>query len=358
MFLWLCCAVIALWMGLRHIPTRWDMYRPLPELIALIPLLWIPTLVILAIAIAYSSWSQGVIAVLLLCIQLLWHSIMYVDLPKPLLRICGVSQRRNYHKQRPELVSSTNNAQETATELSTSVLHVMSLNCRFGRADAQSIRKVVTSNHVDVLALQEVTPELLDALESAGVHAELPFTVTGTSRDDDNGGSNALLLRYEPSESSESSINLPAAAVPAATLSINGRKIRFASVHPKSPGRGGRFWHQGISQLGELGNYDETSYATDSSNISLNDTVVLGDLNSSMYHPVFRQMLQNSRFLDSSYELCDGYHRTFPSSWKGVPALIELDHVLFTPGVYPIKLVPLAIPGSDHRAVLATLGIV
>jgi endonuclease/exonuclease/phosphatase family metal-dependent hydrolase len=357
MLLWICCAFIALWMALRHVPARWDAYRPLPELIALVPLLWIPTIIVLVVCLIETSPAQSLTALVLLGVQLLWHSAMYVDLPQPLLRLCNLPTRR----RRASAQSAETNTQ----------IHVMTLNCRFGRADAQSILNAVRAHHVDVLALQEVTPALLHALESHSIGEELPVTITGASRDDDNGGSNALLVRSGPVASAESSIALPAAAIPTATLDFGESSIRFASAHPKSPGRGGHFWHQGIQALGELGGAPENwqspstraettaertqRVSDDIENAAAVKTVVLGDLNSSLYHPVFRLLLHTSSFSDASYELRKGSRSTFPSSWMFIPALIELDHVLLTPGLCPTDLTTLTIPGTDHRAVIATI---
>ena len=358
MLLWLICAVIAIWMALRHIPSRWDVYRPLPELIALIPLVWIPTAVILLVCVLVGAVPQGITAAALLCVQGLWHAAMLLDMPGPLLRLTGLPERRS--------------TAEHGTH-SGDALHVMTLNCRFGRADPISVIRTVRDNHIDVLALQEVTPELLQSLETAGLGTELSYAVTGASRDDDNGGSNALLLRVEANSSEESSITLPAAAIPTATLTLGETSIRFASAHPKSPGRGGRFWHQGIQSLGELGGspsyWDSEPTSSDAwsdqqipasaktRRASAVETVLLGDLNSSLYHPVFRSLLRTSSFFDASYELGKGYHYTFPSSWRWIPALIEIDHVLLTPGLRPVAMKSLPIPGSDHRALVASIRV-
>lgn len=349
MLLWMCCALIGLWMTLRDIPGRYDARRPLPELIALIPLLWIPTTVVLIVAVSTAAWPQSIVAAALLCAQLLWHSAMYVKLPKALLRIYDLPD----HLESPGIATVPPQSSSAAVpddgagiEEQRPTLKLMTLNCRFGRADAQSIVQLVRNEGIDVLALQEVTPHLLHSLESCGIRAELPFTVTGEAQVDDNGGSNALMLRSKPSTSSGSAIDIPAAATPTATLTIGGRQLRFASTHPKSPGRGGLFWHRGIESLGALDS---------AAGLPKMETVILGDLNSSLYHPVFRTLLRTSAFVDASYQLHSGYHRTFPSSWRYVPPLIEIDHVLITPGLRPVSLSTSAIPGSDHRAVIASI---
>ena len=44
--LWIALIICVVWIALGEMPAGWDGHLPLPYLIALIPLLWIPTLVI------------------------------------------------------------------------------------------------------------------------------------------------------------------------------------------------------------------------------------------------------------------------------------------------------------------------
>ena len=43
--LWIALIICVVWIALGEMPAGWDGHLPLPYLIALIPLLWIPTLV-------------------------------------------------------------------------------------------------------------------------------------------------------------------------------------------------------------------------------------------------------------------------------------------------------------------------
>ena len=65
-----------------------------------------------------------------------------------------------------------------------------------------------------------------------------------------------------------------------------------------------------------------------------NIVVVMGDLNSSTDHPSFRALLK-SGFKDASLIQAAGPNLTFPS-WLKRPR-IELDHVLFTPGLKTVR---------------------
>ena len=85
-----------------------------------------------------------------------------------------------------------------------------------------------------------------------------------------------------------------------------------------------------------------------------NITVVMGDLNSSTDHPSFRALLK-SGFKDASLTQAAGPNLTFPR-WLKWPR-IELDHVLFTPGVRPSQVKSFEIKDTDHLALVATLAL-
>ena len=344
--LWALLAILLVWMLLRFVPAGVDAHRPLPELIALIPLLAVPIAVALAWAVSIDSWPAAACAVLLLALQAPWWAGYVMRLPGPMERWVGV----------PGTIPGST----TATTVTTArggrfadELRVMTLNCRFGRADAGQIVHEVSSRHVDVLALQEVSDQLLDRLADAGLHGELPNAVVGPPSAADNGGRNALFTRVRPISSSAESIAIQAAALPAVTVDVCGIPVRAVSAHPKSPGRGGRFWGAGIAGLGRFAGQSDAGHPV----------MILGDLNASLHHPSLRAVLGmrtgsgTPALSDASYALHRGPHPTFPSSWPGLPALIEIDHVLLSPGLNARAMDTVHIRGSDHRAMCAVVAV-
>ena len=223
----------------------------------------------------------------------------------------------------------------------------MTLNCRFGRADADAIMDAVRTHDVDVLALQELTAGLVAALDAAGIRDMLPHRQLGEDRPTDNGGFNGLWTRFAPVAAASSSAQIPAADVPmiVASPTRNGQPadapdsaIAFASAHTKSPMRGCRAWSQGIVGLGRLA--------------LQRAAVVLGDLNCGIDHPSFRKLLA-AGFRDASMNALRKPMVSFPS-WLAWPR-IELDHVLISGGIDAERVETLTIPGSDHLATVATL---
>ena len=122
--------------------------------------------------------------------------------------------------------------------------------------------------------------------------------------------------------------------------------MTFVSAHPKSPMRGCADWSAGILGLRELARAKSVS--------NRNIVVVMGDLNSSTDHPSFRALLK-SGFKDASLIQAAGPNLTFPS-WLKWPR-IELDHVLFTPGLKPSGVKSFEVEGTDHLALTATLAL-
>ena len=60
--LWIALIICVVWIALGEMPAGWDGRLPLPYLIALIPLLWIPTLVIAVAGFALHEPALGGVA--------------------------------------------------------------------------------------------------------------------------------------------------------------------------------------------------------------------------------------------------------------------------------------------------------
>ncbi|NMN02041.1 endonuclease/exonuclease/phosphatase family protein [Bifidobacterium panos] len=315
------------WIALSCLPAGTEAHMPMPYLIALIPLLWVPLVALGALAAWFHVWGTA-------CCLLA-------------AAIASVLRRAQYRKIGRETPHETQiSTRETQCETASDTLRVMTLNCRYGRADAGIIMRHIRERDIDVLALQEVTDALIVRLNEAGIRDTLPHCQTGTPHEDDNGGYNALFSRIEPAATIPNVVDIPAAEVPAMTLGVGGRNLTVASAHPKSPMRGCTQWSAGIRGLSAL--------AARARDDERDDVAVMGDLNSSIEHPSFRALL-TAGLSDASLAQGAGPAPTFPS-WLKWPR-IELDHVLFTRGVRASDVRPLAVAGSDHLALVATLSL-
>lgn len=385
--LYVVAFIAMLWAALSALPAGLEAHMPMPYMIALTPFLWVP----LAALAAFGAWRGEWGAVCCLLVAACMASSQRISYWGTSLNPMEQRResRRETSRETPHRASteprdnrdsrytgpiptcgqesdspSLAADRETSRETLPAQFAVMTLNCRYGQASAADIIDQIRSRHIDVLALQEVTDTLIDRLMQAGIGETLPYRQLGVASSGDNGGFNALFSRYEPGASVPNVVDIPAADVPAITLRIEGeasetsteseesenskdspgRTITFCSAHPKSPMRGCQAWSAGILGLGAL----TQAQAIGDHNI----VVVMGDLNSGTDHPSFRALLK-SGFKDASLTQATGPNTTYPR-WLPWPR-IELDHVLFTPGLKPSGVRSLMINDTDHLAVVATL---
>lgn len=221
-------------------------------------------------------------------------------------------------------------------------LRVMTLNTLYGGADADSVVAMVRSEHVEVLALQEVTPELVQRLEEAGLDELLPFSVT--ERLDEPAAGSGLWSTVELRDVRV----LPgtAFAMPSALVDAGGTDVRVTSVHPvpPTPGLTGR-WHDELAALGAAAHADETPQ------------ILAGDYNATLDHASLRTLL-GDRFQDVTRAWGTGPTVTWPVGRRLPPLpLLALDHVVVERGMAVSDVRTVTVPGTDHRAVLTTVGV-
>lgn len=370
-------------------------HHPLPELNALavpIGVASIPVELIGGICAAF-VWPASLSTVVLLVVLLLALSLALLfrpDLaPRP-----AVARRTS-----PQQASARHTPSHPTSARQSSPLTVMSLNCRYGRAQAPEIISAIKQHSVTALCLVEVSDQLLAALDEAGIASLLPHRVVGAQNGKENGGFNVVFSALAPLRSETSSVLIPAANIPILTLPVLGKRIAVAAAHPYSPQRGAREWGLGIAQLSAL---PPAVFARQDDAL-----VIAGDFNSNVSHPTFRWLLSGGllpgnyldgkpevsfiaarahsrsrrqasspiphspQLIDSSFEagkrgvkrsfLSRRFFRspaTFPANWPVLPAMMELDHVLHTDALQCTQLRALRIPGSDHKALLARLEVV
>ena len=89
-------------------------------------------------------------------------------------------------------------------------------------------------------------------------------------------------------------------------------------------------------------------------------TVVAGDLNATMDHAPMRELVGRG-FRDAATEARSRWQPTWPSAGMvsrfgvTVPPLLAIDHVLVDEGLRAVATRSYPVPGTDHRALVATL---
>lgn len=358
--LWILLALLALWMAMRALPAGADHASPTQiQLTALTPLLWLPLAVIGVWALARHTPAQAIVAIVLLLVDLLFSAGYAVRLPGGLNTALGnPTQSTMSAADRSAALASCSGSgvddggastDSASADSATRCVTVMTVNARYGKADASAIVHAAKQYDVDVLAIQEVYGDLKSRLDEEGLGEVFPHCVLGAQSDADNGGVNAICSRAEPVATTDDAVDAKAAHVPAVTLAIDGVNVTFVSAHVASPHRGADRWGDGLAALTRLG--------TPSGAGAPDPVVLMGDLNANLSHASYRAMLRNGGFNDVSYEMHGGTHLSFPASWSFVPSLLELDHVVHTQGVTGLDMRTLSIPRTDHKAQIATLRI-
>jgi endonuclease/exonuclease/phosphatase (EEP) superfamily protein YafD len=224
-------------------------------------------------------------------------------------------------------------------------IRVLSSNLRKGEADASSFVGLAKAN-ADVITVSELTPEEVGRFSQAGIEEVFPYSVLTPAPD---AGGIGLYSRFPVTASPPAKHR----STVAARLRIPG--VRFdplvASVHVMSPvasdenSFGG--WRIGITATkAELDDFAEAAGPA--------AVIVAGDFNSTPDMRQFRDLLTKG-YRDAVEQTGAGFAPTFPSrSWH--PPLITIDHVL-TRQAAATSIRTVYIRGSDHRALLATVGV-
>ncbi|MFF7246513.1 endonuclease/exonuclease/phosphatase family protein [Embleya sp. NPDC008237] len=221
-------------------------------------------------------------------------------------------------------------------------LRVMTANAYFGKADPVRITELVRRERVDVLAVEELTPELATGLEQAGLSRELPYT---TGHAEPGAAGLAVYARRPPTEERllPERTTMP---MPGATVEVDGRRVRIQGVHTIPPMRGqaGRWAH------------DMDALRREAERRTL-PVIFLGDFNATSDNASFRA-LTGAGLRDAHEERGRVLVRTWPMAYfHGLPALFGIDHVLVAGGIDVVSVSEHRVPHTDHAAVIAELSL-
>jgi endonuclease/exonuclease/phosphatase (EEP) superfamily protein YafD len=223
-------------------------------------------------------------------------------------------------------------------------LRVLTANLSLGQADPNAV-VALARNAADVLSLQELTPDLVAALSTAGLDALMPYRSVDLAR---NAQGIGIWSRYPIADPQ---------AVTGYQLAMRIAKIRVPgvviaptvlAVHLAAP------WVQPLQYFREdIARFPTTLQAAARS-AGAGAVIVAGDLNSTYDMRPFRQLL-DSGYRDAAEQAGAGVIRSFPSgSWS--PPVFGIDHVLVhNCSADEAQTVPVA--GSDHRGLFTDIAI-
>ncbi|MEU5950859.1 endonuclease/exonuclease/phosphatase family protein [Streptomyces sp. NPDC047525] len=217
-------------------------------------------------------------------------------------------------------------------------LRVATLNTHVGKEDARALVRLVKSERIDVLAVQELPAAGIAALAEAGLSKVLPYEEL-QPENDSSLYSRIPLTRGGPLQADTTWPQTTA------QVTVGGRAVRLVAVHTYYPLGDAKRWTRDMTAL--------TSVARDSGP----DTVFLGDFNASLDHAPMRDLLASGGLTDTHAELGEGWARTWPAGKSLLPPLVQLDHVVHGRGLAGVSVGERTVPGTDHRAVIATLAL-
>jgi endonuclease/exonuclease/phosphatase family metal-dependent hydrolase len=221
-------------------------------------------------------------------------------------------------------------------------LRVLSANLYEGGADPASLVNLVRSTNADVVALEELTPDLLQSLSDDGLSALMPYQESSPRG---FAGGTALFSKYPLSDSGRVRL-LNGFVESYGTVSVPGaRPVEVTVVHYCAPADPTQMacWRYGVSQVPS---------ATPKGAIKL----LVGDFNLTDDYTAFQKIL-GTGYRDAGVVAGKSLTATWPFDGKPLPP-VTLDHVVADRRLGINGYSVHAIKGSDHRAVLASLNLV
>lgn len=219
------------------------------------------------------------------------------------------------------------------------MLRLISANLRHGGADPGALRDLIERENAAIVAVQELGPGLAEMLGGLLPHGKLEPTPDGL-------GLGVALRRPAVVER----LPLPARDARVARLETEDwpeldERIEILNVHIAAPHT--RHWHRRGGQVAALEAYLENAPGP---------RVLVGDLNATPLWPVYRRLA--ARLDDAASRVAARAGRAPCRTWgptPGAPRLFRIDHVLVDAlEVHDLRVV--ALPGSDHSAVVVDLG--
>jgi len=212
-------------------------------------------------------------------------------------------------------------------------LTVMTTNLLGGKGDTDAVVEAVRAHKVNVLAIQEITPEAFAKLSST-LRDELPYRIGEAAP----GAGGTMLFADQlitKSRRLDTSMGSWVADV---------GEWRVVVAHPVPP---------------TLASWPAEQELVIEAAAAEKPDLVLGDLNASLDHHTVRRLLDDAELSDAARASNAGWQPTWPTEgFAGVPLppSTAIDHVLIGDALVALATETVEVPGSDHLALVAYLG--
>lgn len=218
-------------------------------------------------------------------------------------------------------------------------MNLIAFNLLRGKADLDRLLEVAVERDVDLLSLQEVTPEAAAGMRRGKFRRAFPYAVVKT---DPFTGGGALLSRFPLTYLGQPDTW---AKQPGAMVRAPGAApFELVSVHPNAPAgpKTTERWESDFELFPVAGGPGPLR-------------VLAGDFNATLDHRDLRELI-GTGYRDAGDVTGSGLTPTWPSELKW-PLPVTIDHILVEPPIRITGYKVIGIRGSDHRAVLTGLSV-
>lgn len=214
-------------------------------------------------------------------------------------------------------------------------LRIMAANLYLGNGDARAIVNLVRQQQIDVLALPELTPTAVSALDRAGLAELLPYRVFDDRPGGDGSGIAANVPLRRLSLMPDTLLSQPSAVI-----DLPGRDdVELTAVHVQPP-----LYDEDVPNWrAEL---DLLPPSTPNDRVR----ILAGDFNATLDHGPFRELVDRG-YADAGEETGEGLDPTWASLPTGPP--LTIDHIVVDNRCAISSYAVHDVPGSDHNAVVA-----
>ncbi|MFB9727945.1 endonuclease/exonuclease/phosphatase family protein [Haloechinothrix salitolerans] len=213
-------------------------------------------------------------------------------------------------------------------------IRVLALNMYFGNAAAEDVVQLVRERAIDVLALLELDPAAVSALDTAGLDGVMPHRVFEPAGAAVGSG---IASRHPLRELSLAGPSL--LAQPSARVRIGETDVEVVAVHPVVPVSNVVKWRQELRDMPAAPNDGPAR-------------ILAGDFNATLDHAAFRRVL-DSGYVDAAEQTGAALETTWPRRRSAPP--VTLDHVLVDARAAVRDFEVIDVDGSDHSAVFAAV---
>ncbi|MBO3751891.1 endonuclease/exonuclease/phosphatase family protein [Streptosporangiaceae bacterium NEAU-GS5] len=216
-------------------------------------------------------------------------------------------------------------------------LKILSINMRFGGADATTIVNLVRTLHPDILNTQELSPWGVQHLQEAGLSELMPYDDLAPER---SAAGSGIFARVPLTTLPDMGL-IEGHHMPHVRFTMpGGRQVELVDVHTVAPlGPDASVWSAAMRVLPE----------PEAGTIR----ILAGDYNATLDHAEFRRVLAKG-YVDVGDAAGIGLVPTWPAG-RSIPPVITIDHVLVDPRVAVVSAGVHSVPRTDHRALFAEL---